>query len=146
MASEQQHQQVSVVRDEGFERRKQVVQYAPNGRNVFVSRAGQLIWLITAIIIGIIMFRFVLALIAANPGSPFVDLIYTLSNPLVAPFSGITNLFSLGEGSVIDVPALFALVVYPLLAWVIVRLLRILFSSAGGVRRVSVYERKNLDE
>lgn len=43
--------------------------------------------------------------------------------------------------SVIDVPSLFAVVVYPLAGWGIVKLLQILFADNGGIRRIKTIRR-----
>jgi hypothetical protein len=41
----------------------------------------------------------------------------------------------------VDVASIFAMVVYPLVAWVIIRLLYIVFKAPTGAREVTTYER-----
>lgn len=73
-------------------------------------------------------FRLVLKLMGASVSSAFVNLIYTLTGILIFPFEGI---FSRGFApglettSVLEPATLVALIVYALLAWGIVKLLRI---------------------
>ena len=50
---------------------------------------AQIIYTATTIVEGILLFRFLFRLFGANAGNGFVHFIYTISWPLVAPFSGI---------------------------------------------------------
>jgi uncharacterized protein YggT (Ycf19 family) len=136
MMAQQQREHVQVVEGDGYAQRRRVVESAPTTRSVLVSRISALIWLFAALIVTVLAFRFVLVLIDANP-APFVDFIYSLSNPFVAPFAGIVT----SPG--IDVGALIAMVVYTLAAWLLVTLFRLLFADTNRVRKVTTvdYER-----
>ena len=50
---------------------------------------AQIIYAITTIVEVILAFRFLFRLFGANAGNGFVHFIYTISWPLVSPFSGI---------------------------------------------------------
>jgi len=86
---------------------------------------------IIALIIGFINFvvgmRFIFLLVGANPSNGFVDWIYNISAPLVAPFAGIlgTSSTAITQGavaqSVFDWTSLVALLVYGILGAIIVR-------------------------
>lgn len=134
-------ERVNVEQQPGFEQGKRVVEYSVPTSQVVLSRVIKLLWLVTAVIILLIAFRFVLMLIAANPASGFAAFIYSLTDVLVGPFKSLTATPTLNGGSVIDVASLFGLVVYPLLTWVIVWLLRILFTSSRQARRVTTVRR-----
>src|SRR5690349_6937588 len=54
-----------------------------------IFRTYQIIWYILAIIEILLGFRVALKAFAANPFSAFTNLVYTLSDPLAYPFSGI---------------------------------------------------------
>lgn len=140
MASER-REEVRVVRDEGIERRQRVVEHRPSTQRVLVSRISRLIWFVVAVIAILLGLRFVLYLMAANPASGFAAFIYNVTNVLVAPFAGLVALPTMGNGSIIDVISLIALVVYSLLGWGIVQLFRIIFADTGGVRRVTTIKR-----
>lgn len=140
MANERK-ESVRVEKQEGFEQGKRVVEYSTPTSQVLLSRVTKLLWLITAVIVALIAFRFVLMLIAANPASGFANFIYRLTDIFVGPFMGMTAAPNLAGGSVVDVASLFALVVYPLLTWVIVWLIRILFTSPRQARRVTTVQR-----
>jgi hypothetical protein len=77
----------------------------------------------------LLIFRFILKLTGANPGSLFVSLIYTLTSIFVLPFQGIFRQgFSEGNvtTSIFEPSTLIALIVYTLIAWGIVKLVIIL--------------------
>ncbi len=87
-----------------------------------------LIYFIFGVMNVVLGFRFVFKLLGANPASGFVDFIYSLSAALVAPFTGIFNT-SLAKGdvvtSVFEPATLVAIVIYSLVAWGIVTLIRL---------------------
>lgn len=60
--------------------------------------------------------RVILRFFAANPNTPFVDWIYKSSEALLQPFRGVFPTEVIGRNHVIDFSALFAMVVYGLLA------------------------------
>lgn len=139
MATER-REHIETVRDGDYAQRRKVVEYAPQTRQVIVSRVNKFIWLMTAVITGLLMFRFVLKLIAANAANTFVDLMYKITDVMVAPFNGIIASPATSGGSIVDTAALFAMVVYVLVAWVLVMLIRILFSSTKRARHVTTIE------
>jgi hypothetical protein len=73
----------------------------------------------------LLAFRFFLRLLAANPLSPFVQFIYTVTEPFVFPFRGIFPQIA-ARGSVLEWAVLLAMIVYAIVAWGIVRLIWIL--------------------
>ena len=141
----EQREEIRVVRDDNFERKQRVVERQPSTQSVVVSRLSQFIYLILAIVLALLAFRFVLFLLAANPANSFAGIIYGITDVLVAPFVGIVSTPTFEGGSAVDVASLFAMVVYSLVGWGTVQLIRILFSDAGGVRRVKTIQRQRLD-
>jgi uncharacterized protein YggT (Ycf19 family) len=144
MATEH-REQVRIVRDEDIERKERVVERRPSMQRVILSRVSKLIWLIVGIITILITFRFILFLLAANPANSFASFIYAVTNPLVAPFMSLVAAPEFGAGSVIDVASLFAIVVYSVIAWAVVRFLYILFADTSGTRRVKTLRRERYD-
>lgn len=137
------HQEhVQVVRDGEYARRQRVVETTPDTRSILVSRITKLLWLITAIIVGLITFRFGLKLIGANPTNGFVSAMYGITDIFVTPFNTIVGTPAFNNGSILDSASLFAIVVFVLAAWALVTLFRILFAGAGGSRRISTFERE----
>ena len=87
-----------------------------------------IIYFILGLIDVLLAFRFILKLTGANTSSGFVTFIYDLTKIFILPFEGI---FSKGsaEGlettSVFEPATLIAIVVYGILAWGIVKLIKI---------------------
>jgi uncharacterized protein YggT (Ycf19 family) len=96
--------------------------YWPNNP---ADRAIRVVYLVLGIVEALLAIRVVLKLLAANPGAGFSSFIYGITAPFVAPFQGVfpdpaTN------GSVLEVSALLAMVVWALVAWIIVRIIDML--------------------
>lgn len=136
-------ERVQVVQDGDYTRRQRVVEYVPEARQVIVSRVSKLLWLIAAVLTGIITFRFVLKLLAANPENGFVDFIYTVTDVLVAPFNSIITSPTFDNGAIIDMASLFAIIVYVLATWALVALFRILFAGTKASRRTTTIEHQS---
>jgi hypothetical protein len=102
-------------------------------REAGVERARQVIYFIFGFVEALLAMRFVLLLLGANPDSPFVSLIYGLSNPFVLPFVGI-----FGEprfaGSVIEWSSLVGIVVYLLVAYGLARIVELVAAPARPSR------------
>ena len=93
-------------------------------------RAAAVVGLIVGIVDIIIAARFLGKLLGASAHSAFVNFIYQLSGVMVAPFTGIfgdtgnkTNTF--------ETASLVAIVVYAVIAWGIVVLIRIVTAPHG---------------
>lgn len=100
------------------------------GYNVTQDTLRRLTWLIQlafGILNGLIALRFFLKLMAANPANPFAQLVYFITTPFVWLFQGITITPGFA-GIELEFFSLIAIVVYTLVAWVIIRLLWILFA------------------
>jgi YggT family protein len=90
-----------------------------------VDLIGQVIVNIAIAIAVIVFIRVVLGLFHADPWHPLVQMVRTMTNPLIAPFAGLRR----GHGaSAIDYPAIAALVMYIVLIFVI----RLLFGFLVG--------------
>lgn len=98
-------------------------------------RAVQVVWFLAGLIDVILAIRFVMKLLGANPASGFVSFMSSISEPLVAPFRGIFGTPAAG-GSVLEPASLVAIVIYSLIAWGLVALIRLL-TAPKGVRPVT---------
>jgi len=67
--------------------------------------------------------RLILKFFGANPFTPFVSWVYQTSQPLLAPFIGMFPSPTLRGGFVIEISALFALIVYAFIASIIEEIL-----------------------
>ncbi len=84
-------------------------------------RGTQVVWYLFSAIEVVLLFRFLLKLMAANPDAWFTSFIYTISYPFAAPFLYVVR-SSQVSGSVFEWTTLLAMLVYWVLAWGIVRL------------------------
>jgi hypothetical protein len=76
----------------------------------------------------LLAFRFILKLLGANIASGFVSFIYTLSGVFIAPFTGIFRSYTsqgLVSRSIFEPSAIVALIVYAIVAWGIIKLVKI---------------------
>ncbi len=84
-------------------------------------RGTQIVWYIFYVIETLLLFRFILKLIGANPDAAFTKFIYVLSYPFAGPFLYVVRSTQV-SGSVFEWTTLLAMLVYWVLAWGIVRL------------------------
>jgi uncharacterized protein YggT (Ycf19 family) len=83
------------------------------------------IYIVLAVVDGLIAIRFVLKLLAANPEAGFAQLVYGLTTPLVAPFVGLLGNPATSTGNQFEVTSLAAIAVYALVAWLLTRIVRL---------------------
>lgn len=100
-------------------------------RRVFTFKATQLVWLIFGVLEALIALRIGLKLIAANPDSPIAALVYSFTGLFLAPFAGLTATPSAG-GMVLEVSSVIAMLVYALIAWVLERVIWVVFYRPRG--------------
>jgi beta-lactamase regulating signal transducer with metallopeptidase domain len=143
--STEHREQIQVIQDDDYTREQKIVEHRPSTRRVVVSRVSQFIWLIVALIVLLIAFRFAFYLLAVNPANGFANAIYALSNVFVAPFNGLLNPPTFENGSVVDVASIWAMIVYPLVGWAVVQLLHVLFADTRSIRHVKTVQREKLD-
>lgn len=83
---------------------------------------ARIIWYITGVILVLLAFRFVFALLGANPANSFANFIYTVSHPFVAPFFSLFNYNLRYGGSRFEIYTLVAMAVYAIIGWGLARL------------------------
>lgn len=91
-----------------------------------IFRFNQIVWYILGLIEVLLIFRVVLKALGANPYIGFTSFIYSLTNPLAAPFSGILGTSVTGN-SLIEWSTIIAAVVYICIAWGLVYLLDLIY-------------------
>lgn len=100
--------------------------YEPGrGRSKGQIVAARVIWYVAGVILAILALRFVFALLGANPANAFANLIYSLSQPLVAPFFSLFG-YSIHYGVArFETFTLVAMAIYALIAFGLARLVTI---------------------
>ena len=136
------HEHVVVTEQPGYERRQEVVEDVATERYDTVSRLAQITWLVFGLLEAAIVLRIILKFMAANPANPFANLIYTLTDIFLWPFFGLTATPQLG-GMVLELSSIIALVVYAVVAWVVVRLIWLLFYKPP-TKTVTTYEHDDI--
>ena len=91
-----------------------------------IFRFNQVIWYILGLVEVLLVFRVVLKALGANPFSGFANLIYSITTPLTAPFSGILGISTTGN-STIEWSTIIAAIVYVCVAWGLVYLLNLIY-------------------
>lgn len=79
---------------------------------------SRIIWFAAGVIEVILAFRFIFALLGANPGNAIANFVYTVSHPFVAPFFGLFRYNGYTYGfSRFEVYTLVAMLFYAVIAW-----------------------------
>lgn len=86
------------------------------------------------IIEGLLGLRFLFRLLGANPTNAIVDLLYTITTPLMAPFQGIFPQL-VNDSFILEWSTLIAMAVWALIAWALIGLI-----DSATPRRVEVIE------
>ncbi len=93
-----------------------------------MTKATQIIWLVTGVLQALIGIRFLLRLLAANPEAGFAQLIYGITAVFLVPFTGLFE-DPAANGSVLELSSLVAMLVYALFAWGVVRVIWVTFGE-----------------
>jgi len=102
-----------------------VVDDAAAAQRSFTYQITALLWLMFGALEGLLGLRLILKLLASNPSNPFAQLVYGLSDLFVWPFIGLTVTPS-AAGIVVEIHTIIAMVVYAILAWLVISLVRVL--------------------
>ena len=92
----------------------------------FTFQATQLIWLGLGLLEGLLGLRIFLKLIGANAANPFATLLYSVTDLFLIPFVGLTGTPA-SNGLVFEISSVIAMIVYALLAWVLERIVWVIF-------------------
>lgn len=84
-------------------------------------KGTQIVWYVLALLEALLAFRFVLKLMAANPGAGFTTFIYGVTYVFAAPFLAVFPRSQV-EGSILEWTTLLAMLVYWLIAFAIIHL------------------------
>jgi hypothetical protein len=92
----------------------------------FTFQATQLIWLGLGLLEGLLGLRIFLKLIGANAANPFAALLYGVTDLFLVPFVGLTGTPA-ANGLVLEISSVIAMIVYALAAWVLERIVWVIF-------------------
>ena len=87
-------------------------------------------WFVVGLVDSGIAIRFFMHLLGASYDAAFVRFIYGVTLPLVAPFRGVFA--ESGQGtSILEPAAIVAILVYALMAWALIALIKALWAPRG---------------
>lgn len=89
------------------------------------SLPGRVVWYLTGLVLVLLAFRFLLPLFGANLDTGFSSFIFTVTTPLVVPFSGLFSNIIVRQMFEVEPNTLVAMAVYALIGWGLVKLLTI---------------------
>ena len=109
------------------------------GRRANSARAVQAIYLVFGLIEGLLLIRFVLRALAANPEAGFAQAVYAITGVLVAPFTGLFGTPQIASGAALELSTLIALLVYAVVGWLLATAAWLILgeSRSSSVARVS---------
>ncbi len=114
------------VNELALEERQRAI--AAANQNAAVARIIRIIDFIFGVLEVLLALRVVLHALGANPGNPFADLVYGITNPFVVLFSTLFVNPVIGRTAVLELTTIVAMIVYAILAWIIGRVLWLLLS------------------
>lgn len=106
-------------------------------------RGTQIVWYILGLIEILLAFRFILKLLAANPGAAFTSFIYGVTYIFAAPFLAVFHNTRIVAGSTFEWTTLLAMAVYWIIALGIVNLFLMgkTVSTPEAARKLNAQER-----
>lgn len=127
-AAEVEHDQVQAVAYDRYQNRRNAAE-----------KLMAAVYMVFGIIIGLLIIRFVLRALGANPQADFAQFIYGITDVFVAPFVGLFGTPQAGA-AVLELTTLVALVVYALLAWLVAKIVWLLVGETRSeVRSASTH-------
>lgn len=109
----------NVTREPGRLTREELLEQRAERRAYAVMWVKQVVYLVLGVLETLLVLRFALKLLAANPNAAFTSFVYGLTEPFVTPFEGVFPTPGT-HGTILDLAAVLAMIVYALLAWGIV--------------------------
>jgi hypothetical protein len=123
--------------------RVESVAYDPfANRRLAANRTVQLVYWVFGLIEGLILIRFILKALGANPSAGFAQFMYGITAPLVSPFYGLFGNPS-AQGSVLELHSIVALIVYGLVAWLLAKLIWILVGETRSAVKTHATQIEN---
>jgi hypothetical protein len=137
-----QREKVTVQQSGGVEYQERITENKGVEKRLFVYRFTQLIVLAFGILESLIGLRFLFKLIGANPSNLFAHAVYNLTGIFLKPFANL--IANPASGSIVfEITSLIAMLVYGLLCWVLVTLVRLVLMPTRA-RTVSIVNKEHL--
>lgn len=120
------YHKLKAYRDPTYDRDKIIIEEDDLGTPASSNAATKLqmiVQFIVGTLISLLAIRFMLVLFGANQGNTFVDFIYGLTSPLVAPFQGLFNVSYTAGVARFEFETIFAGFIYAIVGAGIIKLI-----------------------
>ena len=85
--------------------------------------AQRIVWYIVGVIIALLLLRFIFALLGANQANGLAEFVYSVTSPLVSPFSNLFSFDGIQYGvSSLEIFTLIAIAFYTLIGYGVAKL------------------------
>jgi len=84
-----------------------------------------LVYTLLGLLEGLLLIRFIFALLGANTSNAFANLIYNVTQPFVAPFQGLFNYTFQAGVSRLETETIVAMVIYALVFWFVIKIVEL---------------------
>ena len=115
-------EEIVTTQQPGYASTQQVTRDVAAESRLRMTQITRIMWTVAGILEILLGLRFMLKLIAANPGSGFAGFIYGITGVFTAPFNTLLGTPASG-GSILEVTTLIAMAVYALFFWVVARVI-----------------------
>ncbi len=139
--SEDRREKVTLEQQPGFEHQEKIVENKGLERQLVTDRITRFIYLGFGILESLIGLRVIFKLIEANPANTFAHFIYQITDLFLKPFATLVTNPASG-GLVLEITSLIAMLVYAMICWVIVALVRLVLYRTR-TRTVAIYNKEN---
>jgi uncharacterized protein YggT (Ycf19 family) len=121
----EEYKETTVIEDEPAAVSETVVHSGVTDDLPIRARKYAIVYYILNIVEALLVIRFVLKLLGASPNAGFTSGMYAITEPFVMPFRGIFPTPS-ASGSTLEWSTIIAMIIYALVAYGIVQLLRLM--------------------
>ena len=115
-------EEIVTTQQPGYASTQQVTRDVAAESRLRMTQITRIMWTVAGVLEILLGLRFMLKLIAANPGSGFAGFIYGITGVFTAPFNTLLGTPASG-GSILEVTTLIAMAVYALFFWVVARVI-----------------------
>ncbi len=131
----EQEEETVMTERPGYASTEQVTYDRASERRQTYYQISRGLWTIFSILDIVLVIRFVLKLIGANPTNSFADFMYRISAPFIAPFANLVGNPSAGS-MLFEITTLIAILIYALVCWILVRVLE-MFVGRPSARTIT---------
>lgn len=124
-------EEIVITRHPGYAATEQVVRDVAAERRMGLFQINRIMWSLLAFLEILLIFRFILRMISANPNSGFAMFMYGITGVFVGPFNGLVTTPVIG-GLALEITTLIAMAVYALIFWGLAYVIRLLTDRPGA--------------